>query len=134
MIMQEEPSSPDGSRGKLAVASVGGAIVAAFASSICCVGPLVFGAIGLGVGGAGLFVGIGAYRPYLAATTVMLLGAGYYLTYRRRGLSRAMPVEGPACDCERPRASRLWQVALWVATSVVAVFLFYPYLSRIAFG
>ncbi len=116
---------------KLTAASVGGAIVAAFASSLCCLGPLLFAALGLG--GAGLLVKLEAYRPYLAALTLALLGAGFYVTYRRPGLAPAVAAEGPACDCELPRANRLGRVVLWIATVVVAGFLGFPYLARALF-
>jgi copper chaperone CopZ len=56
---------------------------------------------------------IGAYRPYLLATTAVLLGLGFYFTYRR-------PRAGASqCGCERPRASRASRIALWIASVVV---------------
>lgn len=87
---------------KLAGASIGAAIAAAFASSLCCLGPLLLAALGLG--GAGLLVELEAYRPYLAALTVGLLGAGVYLTYRRPRLAGPDATGGPACDCAVPAA------------------------------
>ena len=61
-------------------ASVAGAVVAAFASSLCCLGPLVFAA--LGIGGAGLIAKLTPYRAPLAAVTLLLLAIGFYFTYR----------------------------------------------------
>lgn len=117
---------------KLTAASIGGAVAAAFAASACCLGPLLFAA--LGIGGAGLLVKLEPYRPYLAALTVALLGAGFYLTYRRPSPVRATAAGSPACDCEQPRAGRLGRVALWIATVVVALVLGFPYLAEILFG
>ncbi|WP_242336647.1 MULTISPECIES: mercuric transporter MerT family protein [unclassified Anaeromyxobacter] len=116
---------------KLTAASVGGAIVVAFASSLCCLGPLLFAALGLG--GAGLLVEFQAYRPYLAALTLVLLGAGFFFTYRRPRLAPATAAAGPACDCELPRANRFGQVMLWIATVVVAGLLGFPYLAQFLF-
>jgi mercuric ion transport protein len=116
---------------KLAAASIGGAVAAAFAASLCCIGPLVFAA--LGIGGAGLLVRFEAYRPYLATLTVILLGAGFYLTYRRPRLARGTAAGDPACACERPTASRLGRAALWVATVVVVILLGFPYLAEFVF-
>jgi mercuric ion transport protein len=116
---------------KLTAASIGGAVVAALASSLCCIGPLVFAALGLG--GAGLLAKFTAYRPYFAALTVALLGAGFYLTYRRPRLAPAAAAAGPACDCELPRANRLGRVTLWIATAAVAGLLGFPYLTRVLF-
>jgi mercuric ion transport protein len=116
---------------RLTKASVGGAIVAAFASSLCCLGPLLFAALGLG--GAGLLAKLEAYRPHFAALTLALLGAGFHLTYRRPSLAPDAARGGPACDCELPRANRIGRVMLWIATVVVAGFLSFPYLARVLF-
>ncbi|MBI5068701.1 MAG: mercury transporter MerT [Deltaproteobacteria bacterium] len=129
--MESTASGTGGSPRKLAAASVGAAIAAAFASSLCCLGPLVLAALGLG--GAGLLVGMEAYRPQLAVLTIVLLGVGFYLTYRRPRLVQ-VAVEGPSCDCPVPAASRLGRVALWVATLVIAAFLAFPYIAAIVFG
>lgn len=116
---------------RLSAASVGGAIVAAFAASLCCLGPLIFAALGLG--SAGLLVEFEAYRPYFAALTLALLGAGFYFTYRRPRPVPATAATGPACDCELPRANRFGRVMLWVATVVVAGLLGFPYLAQVLF-
>ncbi len=116
---------------KATAASVGGAIVAAFAASLCCLGPLLFAALGLG--GAGLLVKFEAYRPYFAALTLMLLGAGFYLTYRRPRLAPATGAAGGACECELPRANRFGRSTLWIATVVVAGILAFPYLAAVLF-
>ncbi len=116
---------------RLTAPAIGGAVAAAFASSLCCLGPLLFAA--LGVGGAGLLVKLEAYRPYLAALTLALLGAGFYLTYRRPRLAPATAAAGPACDCELPRANRFGRVMLWLAAAFVAGFLAFPYLAQILF-
>lgn len=92
--------------------SIGGALLAALAASSCCLGPLVLAA--LGVGGAGASAAVSAYRPYLLAGTAVLLGAGFYFTYRK---PRVAP--GDACGCERPRASRAARIGLWVAAAIV---------------
>jgi mercuric ion transport protein len=87
--------------------------VAALAASSCCLGPLFLAALGLG--GAGATAAVAAYRPCLLALTAVLLGAGFYLTYRR---SR---VTVDACGCERPRANRMGRIGLWTATGVVVL-------------
>ncbi len=116
---------------KFTAASIGGAVVAAFASSLCCVGPLLFAALGLG--GAGLLVKLEAYRPYLAVLTLLLLGAGFYSTYRTPRLAPVTAAGRPACDCELPRVNRFGRVMLWLATILVAGFLAFPYLARFLF-
>jgi mercuric ion transport protein len=112
-------------------ASMAGAVVAAFASSLCCLGPLIFAA--LGIGGAGLVVKLTPYRTPLAAITLALLATGFYFAYRPARASAVATANGPACACELPRASRLGRVMLWVATVLVIGLLSFPYLTPYLF-
>ncbi len=109
---------PSGARARRA--SIGAAVIASIAASSCCIGPLVLAA--LGVGGAGALATLSAYRPYILVVTVVLLGAGYYLTYRP-------PRAADGCGCERPRASRAGKLGLWLATVAVALFAAFPVLG-----
>ena len=93
------------------VLTAAGAVVGALAASACCLGPLVLAALGLG--GAGAFALLGAYRPYVLAVTAVLLGAAFFVTYRPR------PADG--CGCERPKANRAGRVGLWIATLAVVL-------------
>jgi copper chaperone CopZ len=70
----------------------------------------------IGVGGAGVTAGLGAYRPYLLAGTAAFLGHGFFYTYRKRAETKA-----DACGCERPRAKRAGRIALWIATVIVVL-------------
>ena len=70
-----------------------------------------------------------AFTP--SRPTVALLGAGFWLQYRRRKPARA---DGAACDCPAPRASRTGRVLLWVATVAVAGLLAFPYAVPLLFG
>lgn len=92
--------------------SMGGAILAALATSSCCLGPLLLAAVG--IGGAGAIAALGVLRPYLLVVTIALVATGFYFTYRE-----ARPVEGDGCGCERPVADRAGRMGLWVATVVV---------------
>ncbi len=98
--------------------TIGGAVLAALAASSCCIGPLVLAA--LGIGGAGAFAVLGAYRPYILGITTVLLAGGFYLTYRKPRVA----ADGDACGCEKPspKAGRAAQVGLWIATALVVLF------------
>jgi len=106
--------------------TLGGALLAALAASSCCLGPLVLAA--LGVGGAGAFSVLSAYRPYILVVTAALLASGFYLTYRKPA-----HVEGDACGCESPRAGRAGRFGLWSATVLVLLFAAAPTLLGRAF-
>lgn len=97
-------------------ASMAGAVASALAASACCVGPLLFAMLGLG--GAGFLVALEPYRPVFTAITVLLLGLGFYVTYRRPKVDD--------CACELPRANRVGRWMLWVAGGVSGVVLIFP--------
>lgn len=104
-------------------------VLSAFIASACCVGPLVFALLGLG--GAGLLVKFEPYRPYFMAMTFALLGAGFYLTYRK---PKHAVADGPECACPAPRTNRAGRVMLWIATALVATFLAFPIIAQILWG
>lgn len=121
-------------------ASLGGAVAAALAASVCCVGPLVFALLGLG--GAGALVALEPYRPLFVAVTCVLLSVGWYLTYRRpvshpTSAVQTSPVLHDAvdedCGCEMPRTNKTGKRLLWVATAVAAVALAFPYITPFVF-
>ena len=109
-----------------------GSLAAAVLASACCVGPLVLALLGLG--GAGLLVKFEPYRPYFVGMTLALLGAGFYLSYRKPQPAGSLPVDGPDCACPAPRASRAGRITLWIATVLVVVLLAFPYLAPHVFG
>ncbi|HSQ67465.1 MAG TPA: heavy-metal-associated domain-containing protein [Polyangiaceae bacterium] len=95
--------------------SLAGAVLSAVAASSCCLGPLLLAA--LGVGGAGAFATLAAFRPYILGVTAALLAAGFYLTYRRPRAASA-----DACGCERRTTRRAGRVGLWLAAALVLLF------------
>ena len=60
--------------GKGILAALGG-VGAAFASALCCLGPLL--AVTLGVSGAGMASTFEPLRPYFLGATAVLLGGGF---------------------------------------------------------
>lgn len=115
-------------RAALMTTSMGG-LVAAFMASVCCIGPLVFVALGIGIGGTGLLAGTAGflkgllpYRPWFIGLTVLLLGVSFYLVCRKP-TSTCAP--GSICaPCGTTRASR---VLLWVVTVIALVLVLAPY-------
>ena len=56
-----------------------GSTLAAFVASLCCLGPLLLGGIGLG---AALVATFAPLRPYFLALSTVLLALGFYFVYR----------------------------------------------------
>jgi mercuric ion transport protein len=112
---------------KWSTASLVSAVASAFLASLCCIGPLVLAALGLG--GAGLLVKFERFRPHLTVVTLALLGAGFYFTYRK-----PKAAEGEACGCEQPKSNRFGKVMLWVATLLVIGFWTFPFIAGTLLG
>lgn len=97
-----------------------GSASAAFLASLCCIGPIILA--GLGLGGAGLIAGLEAYRPYMMGLTSILLGAAFFVTYRKRE---------EVCEdgtCKVRRGSKGSQITLWIVTVLALLFLVFPYI------
>ena len=102
--------------------ALGGSLIAALAASACCFGPLVL--VLLGLGGVGAALALEPYRPYILGVTVLLLGAAFYLTYRR-----APSNCGPGEVCTVTRTGRTVRILLWVITFLVLLIATFPYYS-----
>lgn len=95
------------------------AVGAAFASALCCVGPLI--AVLLGVSGAGIAATFEPLRPWFLA------GTGLFLLVGHVGLRRSEAREcEPGTACADPRVRRRRKSVLWGATVLAAVFATYP--------
>ncbi|RMG52278.1 MAG: heavy-metal-associated domain-containing protein, partial [Acidobacteria bacterium] len=101
--------------------TLGASILTAITASLCCIGPLM--ATLLGIGSFGAAAAFEAWRPYLLGVTFALLGAAFYLTYRKREVACA---DG---TCRVSSAPRWNKIMLWVATVMVVLFAAFPYYS-----
>ena len=97
-----------------------GSTLAAFVASLCCLGPLVLGGIGLG---AALMATFAPLRPYFLGVRAVLLALGFYFVYRRPKGSEAC--EGEVCT-PRSQVRRWANPILWLATIVVAALALFP--------
>jgi copper chaperone CopZ len=100
--------------------TTGGAVLAAFIASLCCIGPLLFAALGVGAfSAAALFA---AARPYLLGVAIVALGFGFYRTYFRRAEACA-----PGEACETRPANKAGRAGLWIASVAVVAFALSPW-------
>jgi mercuric ion transport protein len=98
-----------------------GSTLAAFIASLCCLGPLLLGGIGLG---AVLVATFAPLRPYFLTVSALLLALGFYFVYRKPKPAEACA--GEVCVMESP-ARRWAQPLLWLATLAVAALALFPY-------
>jgi len=121
------PGTAPHKTGRRGLVAMAGAVTAAFLASLCCVGPLVFVAFGVGAGVASTFEPL---RPVFTALTVALLAVGFYVVYGRPRRRTATLDAAPGCAvdsaCAVPSHRTRDTVLLWVATLLALVFLTFP--------
>ncbi|MBI3449689.1 MAG: mercury transporter MerT [Acidobacteria bacterium] len=107
--------------------TLGGALAAAVAASACCIGPVLF--VALGLGGASFAVAIAPYRGWLVSLTLLLLGTAFYQIYRKP--------DAEDCDedgaCRTASRTRGLKVLLWITSAIVVGVLAFPYYAPYLF-
>ena len=98
-----------------------GSALAAILASLCCLGPLVLGGVGLGAALVGTFAPL---RPYFLALSGALLVLGFYFVYRRPRAEEACRED--LCAHES-RTRRIGKAVLWLATAAVLALALFPY-------
>lgn len=97
-----------------------GSLVAGFLASICCIGPVVFAILGLS--GVTFIQKIEQYRTIFIGVSALLLGIAFYFTYRKKPAEEC----DPESFCANPKSDRINKIVLWVATVLIAFFIFFP--------
>ncbi|MEE9235472.1 MAG: mercuric transporter MerT family protein [Candidatus Acidoferrales bacterium] len=97
-----------------------GSTLAAFLASLCCLGPLLLGGLGLGAALSATFTPL---RPYFLGASAVLLGLGFYFVYRQPKAPEVC--EGEVCAPDN-RTGRLAKPLLWLATLTVAALALFP--------
>ena len=100
---------------------VGGAL-AAFAASLCCLGPLVL--VTLGVGGAWIsnLTALEPYRPIFIGVALVLMGLAWRRIYR----APAAEVCAPGTLCAKPQTNRVYKAMFWLVSALVLLALAFP--------
>lgn len=101
-------------------ATLAGTLVAAFLASLCCLGPLVLGV--LGIGSLGLAATIAPFRPWLLGLTGLFLAIAFYFAYRPEAAAEC----GRDGECRAPASRRSQRISLWVVTVVTLLMATYP--------
>jgi mercuric ion transport protein len=124
---EEAPSKPRPPKRSVTILSVGG-LSTALLASVCCIGPLVFAALGVGVGATGFLAGAAGflkgllpYRPAFIGLAILLLGGSFYLADRKPTSAACAP--GEVC-ATRSGVTRAW---FWVMAAFALVLILAPY-------
>ena len=104
-----------------------GGLIAAIIAAICCIGPTILGALGIGFGAVSIFV---ASRPLFIILTIIFLSIAFIYAYKKRRISCK---DG---TCKFVSGSRGSKVILWIVTIISLGLITFPYwfplISRVA--
>lgn len=101
---------------------VGGAI-AAIMASVCCVGPLLLVALGIGGAWVAQLTRFEAVRPLFIGLTVVFLG----LAYRR--LYHAPQLCVPGTPCADPRVLKRQRALFWIVGILLLALIAFPWVA-----
>lgn len=98
-------------------------VLAAIGASVCCVGPLVLLALGIGGTWVGSLTAMEPYRPIFIGLTLLFLG----LAFRR--LYLVPPICTPDASCTDPRIRSRQRLMFWLVAVLLAVLIAVPWLA-----
>ncbi|MCP1175847.1 mercury transporter MerT (plasmid) [Ralstonia solanacearum] len=100
-------------------------ILAAIGASVCCVGPLVLLALGIGGSWVGSLTAMEPYRPVFIGLTLLFLGLAFRKLYL---VPRACT---PGTPCAEPRTLKRQRLVFWIVAAVLLGLLAAPWLASL---
>lgn len=98
-------------------------VLAAIGASVCCVGPLVLLALGIGGTWVGSLTAMEPYRPIFIGLTLLFLGLAF------RKLYLVPQVCSPGTPCADPRVRQRQRLTFWIVATLLAGLLAVPWLA-----
>ena len=98
-----------------------GAIAAAIVASLCCVGPLVLLALGIGGAWISTLTQLEFLRPIAIIITLLFLVVAFwklYITPKRCAVDK---------PCANPKLLRLQRIIFWIVTILLLLLLAFPW-------
>jgi len=96
---------------------------AAVGASVCCVGPLLLLALGIGGAWVGSLTAMEPYRPFFIGLTLLFLGLAF------RTLYLAAPACTPGTPCADPRTLKRQRLTFWLVAVLLLGLLAVPWLA-----
>jgi mercuric ion transport protein len=97
--------------------------LAAIGASVCCVGPLVLLALGIGGTWVGSLTAMEPFRPYFIGLTLLFLGLAF------RKLHLAPQVCGPGTPCANPDTLKRQRITFWIVATLLLGLLAIPWVA-----
>ncbi len=102
---------------------IGAGVVAAVASSLCCIAPILAIVSGT-TGAASSFSWLAPLRPYLIGTSALSLGLAFWYAYRKPKV-----VDDCGCEIESKQSFLSSKKFLWLVTFISIALFSFPYYS-----
>lgn len=96
---------------------------AAVGASLCCVGPLLLLALGIGGTWVGNLTAMEPYRPFFIGLTLLFLGLAF------RKLYLVAPACMPGTPCAEPRTIKRQRLTFWIVAVLLLGLLAVPLLA-----
>lgn len=100
-------------------------VLTAVGASVCCVGPLVLLALGIGGSWIGNLTAMEPYRPIFIGLTLLFLGLAF------RKLYLAPQICTPGTPCTNPRTAKRQRIIFWVVAVLLLGLLAIPWLASL---
>ena len=97
--------------------------LAAMGASVCCVGPLLLLALGIGGTWVGSLTAMEPFRPLFIGLTLLFLGLAF------RKLYLVPRVYAPGTPCADPRILRRQRVTFWIVATLLLALLAVPWFA-----
>jgi len=117
----------NGSTGGSNKGSMLAAVAAAIGASVCCVGPLVLLALGIGGSWISTLTALEQYRPIFIGITLLFL----FLAFRKLYLIPRQCAPDDACAV--PSTLRNQRIIFWIVTVVLIALVTFPYYGLMFF-
>ena len=124
---EQDHNAVESASHKVAAASAGG-VIAAFLASLCWIGPVVFGVLGVGVGATGILASTAntlsvlvPYRPIFIVLAILAIGISFYAVYKQ---PTAVCDATGTCVQTRPKALRAF---VWIAAGITLTLILSAY-------
>ena len=98
-------------------------VLAAIAASVCCVGPLVLLALGIGGTWIGNLTAMEPYRPIFMGLTLLFLGLAFRQLYL---VPQVCVTDTPCAD---PRTLKRQRLTFWMVAALLFVLLAVPWFA-----
>ena len=97
------------------------AVIAAIGASLCCIGPLVLLALGIGGAWISYLTALEPYRPIFIGVVLLFL----FLAFRKLYLVPVTCAPGDACAVAATRRNQ--RIIFWIVTLLLIALLTFPY-------